>query len=148
MSSYIEITSDSIFAESYKMNIKNNYSAPVYITQIVIEGQPIVIAKEIEVIKEDTDSQALYEVQELPIENNFIDEESFANSLAEIKLLTKKDARNFIEIEAIGAPHLQIGDVVSVESGFNKITYNYKIIKNQEQLDGDYIQTLTLERKL
>jgi hypothetical protein len=148
MSSYIEITSDSIFAESYKMNIKNNYSAPVYITQIVIEGQPIVIAKEIEVIEEDTDSQALYGVQELAIENNFIDEESFARSLAEIKLLVKKDARNFIEIEVIGAPHLQIGDVVSAEGGFDKIAYNYTIVKNQEQLDGDYIQTLTLERKL
>lgn len=147
-SSKIEITSDYIFAESYKMNIRNNYSAPVYITQIVIEGQPIVIAKSIEVTKEDTTSQGLYGIQELIIENNFIDEESFAEDLAEIKLLTKKDARNFIEIEAIGAPHLQVGDVVSVEGGFDNITYNYKIIRNQEQLEGDYTQKLTLERKL
>lgn len=146
--SQLSITSSSLFAESFKLNIKNSYTEPVYLYHFELFGQPIVIEKEIDIIREDSVSQGLYDVQELQIENNFIDDEFYAASLAETKLATMKEPRNFLEIEVVGVPYLQVGDVVSVEESFDGIFGNYTIVKNSWQLDGDFVQKLTLEKKI
>jgi hypothetical protein len=148
LSAYVEITSYSLFSESLKMNFKNTYNDIVYLTHIAVYGQPIVTQAIIEVIKEDLESQRLYDVQELQIENNFIDMETYAENLAVQKLEELKNPRNFIRAEVIGAPHLQAGDIVTVQEGFDGQTDNYTIVKDRWQLDGDFIQNLELEKKI
>jgi len=81
ISSDIEMTSYYIFGESIKINLKNNNANTAYFTTFRVYGEPIVIESRIEVIKEDLNSQKLYDVQELQIENDYIDSETFAESL-------------------------------------------------------------------
>jgi hypothetical protein len=148
LSAYVEMTSYSLFSESLKMNFKNNYNDIVYLTHIAVYGQPIVTQAIIEVIKEDMESQRLYDVQELQIENNFIDMETYAENLAVQKLEELKSPRNFVRAEVIGAPHLQAGDIVTMQEGFDGQMDSYTIVKDRWQLQGDFIQNLKLEKKV
>lgn len=144
----LTITSYSLFAESLKLNIHNAGGVDAYFTTFLIYGEPIVVKTKIEVIEEDAASQILYDVQELQIENDFIDSEEYATNLAVQRLDQLKEPRNFITMDVVGVPYLQLGDIVGVEGGFDRVSKNYSIVKNRWQLTDDFIQSLELERKI
>jgi hypothetical protein len=144
----VSISSYSIFQESIKVNIKNNYGSTVYITKFNITGDPIVIKSRIEVIKEDTNSQSLYDTQILAIENDLMDDPNYAITLAQSKLAEMKDPMDAISIECIGTPFLRVGDIVSVQRSFDSTFENFQIIKNRWQFDGDFMQNLELQKKV
>lgn len=148
LSSYVVLSSHSLFAESLKLNIQNTYNDSAYITNIVVYGQPVVTDYIIEAVQEDLESQKLYGIQELQIENNFIDLESYAENLAVQKLEELKEPRNFIQAEVVGAPHLQVGDIVTMQEGFDGQSDTYTINKNRWQFSEDFIQNLELEKKI
>ena len=144
----IQITSSSIFQESIKVNIKNTSGSTLYITTFNVVGDPIVIKSRIEVVKEDTNSQSLYNTQILTIENNLMDDEDYATNLAIKKLSELKDPLDALSVEAVGAPFLRVGDIVSVQRSFDSVYENFQIISNRWQFDGDFMQTLTVQKKV
>lgn len=148
ISSSITISSYFIFKESMRINLHNANASTAYLTRFRIYGDPIVIARRIEDVREDTDSQAIYDVQELQIENNLITTDEFAETLAIQKLAELKDPRDFIKIEAIGVPYLQLGDKVRVQRSFNGDYENFHIVKNAWSFSEDFTQTLELEKKV
>jgi len=99
-------------------------------------------------VKEDANSQSLYDTQILAIENDLMDDETYANTLASQKLLEMKDPLDSISIECVGAPFLKVGDIVSVQRSFDGTFENFQIIKNRWQFDGDFMQTLELQKKV
>lgn len=144
----IQITSYSIFQESIKVNIKNNFGSTVYITKFNVTGDPIVTKSRIEVVAEDANSQSLYDTQILAIENNLMDNDGYAETLAAQKLSEMKDPIDTISIEVIGAPFLRVGDIVSVQRSFDGTYQNFQIIKARWRMDGDFMQNLELQKKL
>ena len=148
VSSDIEISSYSIFQESIKVNIKNNSSSTVYITKFTITGDPIVIKSRIEIVKEDSNSKSLYGTQILSIENNLLDDEDYAETLAEKKLNELKEPLDTIKIDCVGVPYLRVGDIVSAQRSFDGKSENFQIIKNRWQLIDDFVQHLTLQKKV
>jgi hypothetical protein len=148
ISSSITISSYYIFRESMRINLHNANAATAYLRTFRIKGDPIVISRRIEVIEEDTSSQAIYDTQELQIENNFITTDTFANTLAVQKKAELKDPRDFIKIDAVGVPYLQLGDIVSVQRSFAGEYENFHIVRNSWSFQGDFIQTLELEKKV
>jgi photosystem II stability/assembly factor-like uncharacterized protein len=148
ISTSISISSYYIFRESMRINLYNNNASTAYLTTFKIKGDPIVIARRIEVIEEDTNSQSIYDIQELQIENNFITTDDFANILAIQKLAELKDSRDFIKIEAVGVPYLQLGDRISVQRSFNGDYEDFHIVKNSWSLSDDFMQSLELEKKV
>ena len=148
ISSSISISSYSIFRESMRINLRNENASTAYLTRFRIYGDPIVIARRIEIIKEDTNAQAIYNVQELQIENNLITSDAFAETLAVQKLAELKDPRDFITIDVVGVPYLQLGDMVSVQCSYAGEYKNFCIVKNSWSFKDDFIQTLDLEKKV
>ncbi len=147
-SSNISIISYSIFQESIKVNIRNNSASSIYITKFTITGDPIVTKTRIEVIKEDSNSISLYDTQILTIENDLMDDESYAEILASKKLSEMKDPLDTVSIEIIGVPFLKVGDIVSVQRSYSGKSDNFQIIKNKWQFSDDLMQTLTLQKKV
>ena len=148
ISSSVSISSYFIFRESMRINLRNENASTAYLTRFRIYGDPIVIARRIEIIEEDTNAQAIYDVQELQIENNLITDDTFAETLASQKLAELKDPRDFISITAIGVPYLQLGDIVRVQRSYNGEYENFHIVKNNWSFTDDFIQKLELEKKI
>lgn len=144
VSSYLAITSHYVFSESIKINIVSTYPETIYITKFQVLGQPIVVKKNIQYVAEDYKSQRLYDVQELQIENDLIDSEEYAKLLGDQKLAELKDPRDLIQIECIGVPYLQLGDLVRVQNSFEGTYDNYFISKNRWRMDGEFVQNLDL----
>ena len=131
-----------------RINLHNANASTAYLRTFRLYGDPVVIARRIEEIQEDTDSQAIYDVQELQIENNFITTDAFAVTLATQKLAELKDPRDFIKIDVVGVPYLQLGDIVSVQRSFAGDYENFHIVRNSWSFQGDFMQTLELEKKV
>jgi hypothetical protein len=148
LSSYVEISSIAKFQESTKINLKNNYGSTVYITKLQIKGDPIATKSRIEVIEEDVSSKALYDTQILAIENDLIDDETFANDLAAQKLAELKDPMDFITIDVVGVPYLQCGDKISVQRSFDGEMENFYIVSNRWKVDDDFTQSLELQKRV
>lgn len=144
----IQITSSSIFQESIKVNIKNTSGSTLYITKFTVVGDPIVIKSRIEVVKEDVNSQSLYDTQILAIENNLMDDETYATELAIKKLSELKNPLDALTIECVGVPFLRVGDIVSVQRDFAGTFDNFQVIKNRWQFDTDFMQTLEVQKKV
>jgi hypothetical protein len=147
ISSYITISSSSVFIESSKINLQNSYGAIAYITKFQLKGDPIVTKSRIEVVKEDTNSIALYDTQILAIENDLIDTDAYAGYIASQKLYEMKDPHDFITIEVVGVPYLVVGDRVNVQRSFGGETEDFHVISNRWRMEDDFTQTLELEKK-
>jgi hypothetical protein len=147
ISSYITISSSSVFIESSKINLQNSYGAIAYITKFQLKGDPIVTKSRIEVVKEDTDSISLYDTQILAIENDLIDTDGYAGYIASQKLYEMKDPHDFITIEVVGVPYLVVGDRVNVQRSFGGETEDFHVISNRWRMEDDFTQTLELEKK-
>ncbi len=148
ISSDISISSYYIFRDSMRLNLHNANASTAYLTTFQIYGDPIVTARYIKEIKEDKNSEAIYDTQKLNIENNLITTDSFASDLATQKLAELKDSRDFIKIDAVGVPYLQLGDMVKVQRSFDGTYEKFIIIENSWSFQDDFTQTLTLEKKV
>jgi hypothetical protein len=149
LSAYLSISSYSIFRESIRINIANSHPTDtIYITTINITGDPIVTKSRVESTEEDQPSQSIYGVQILSIENDLIDDQDYADTLAEQRLAELKDPLDFIRIEAVGVPFLEPGDKVNVERSFDGTKEDFYIVSNRWRQDDDFIQTLELQKKV
>jgi hypothetical protein len=113
--SYVVVTSYEDFAESARVNFKNNDSVTLYITTLKLYGSPAKVSQDIVVEKKDDDSIAIFGIQTLQIENNFINSVEDAETLATNKLIELKDPKTHLHANVIGEPSLKIGEVVSIQ---------------------------------
>lgn len=146
--SLVSLSSLYNFGTSVRMNFYNGDPSPVYITQLVLYGTPAKIKSDIEVLAEDEDSIKIYGKQQLVIENDLIQSEAMAKSIASYKLDIYKDPINTVKIENVGIPYLEVGDKITVEDNYDGRFTDYTIIGHRWQLLGndDFIQNLDLQK--
>jgi len=111
----ITINSFITYADACYLEVQNHAPVDIYFTRFQVRANPLQIWKWISIRQEDEWSVAEYGVQEIAIENNFIDDEQMANDIAEVEVKRWKNAKNGFKATILGVPYLQIGDVVGLE---------------------------------
>jgi len=139
------------FAESARINFRNNSGATAYITTLTIWAAPAT-AVDIFEEAEDSDSITIYGDQVLQIENNLINSRNIAKSLAYQRLEELKNPRTHLHSSMIGKPYLQVGDIIQVQDSYldslGSGTYQNLIIKNNRwQVTDEFTQTIEFEKR-
>jgi len=111
----VTVSSYAGFAESARINFKNNSEDTLYITTLQLYASPAKVTQDIQVEKEDEASILIYGRQTLQIENNFINSRDDAETLATNKLIELKDPRTHLRLSTVGDPSLKLGDVITVQ---------------------------------
>lgn len=117
----IALTSTYNFGNTYRMTFTNSGNAPVYITKIVLFGQPAKVTA----IKGDTQSDAVsierYGInpdnnkQTYTIENDLVQDLATANTMAWLLVDINKNPHGRYDIDNFVVPQLQFGDPVNIE---------------------------------
>lgn len=141
MTSSVSIVRVDQFAEAAKLHIRNSSTTTnVYITSLVISGRPAKIERELYYRAEDDSSLTAYEERKLTVENDFIQNETWAESLAQMILDDYAEIENLQRITIRAMPSLQLGDLVSWQGRYWRI-FN---IKTRLSPSEGFIQELML----
>jgi hypothetical protein len=144
ITSKVSISVDE-FATSAKLTITNSYGGIAYLTLLRLRGTPAVVTSEIEQTYSDADSIEDYGTKELKIDNDFIDDDSFAYYMARAIVRKYKSQLRRIRITVPGLPQLQISDKVYVEDRDTATKAYYRVMKIRTRMSpGQFLQTLTL----
>lgn len=117
----ITISSTAQFSTSYQINFSNTNAFDVYVTQVILFGQPAEVTSTLNVRQQDDTSVANYDEQTLEIDNDFIQTEVDAISKAQIILQDYSNYGSVRQITVKGSPAYQIRD--TVELGIDETTY-------------------------
>lgn len=136
----ISVVDTDLFSTSAKVTFANSSATPAYITNLIIYGKPATVIKKIALRVQDDDSVAAFDERPILIENNYIQDNSAANSVALSILNYYKNYSNTIEFEVKGTYALQLGDNIHV--GIDNIDQVYTITKITNTLDGKFRQII------
>jgi len=119
------------FTETAKLTITNNASQKAYITFLRLVGTPAVETSQVAQEYSDDVSISKYEEKVLMIENDFIDDDTFAYYLARTIVRKYKDPLKRIKIRVRGIPRLQLKDKVNVYDRDLSEYKNYRVMRIQ-----------------
>jgi len=149
LTAYLTITDFVVKAKKATMKINNIHPTDiVYLTFFQVKGEPATILQEMEVEVKDTESISLYRDKYLEIENEYIQDLDEAEALAKRIIIERRNPLTFIEIEAVGNPEINVGDVVTVQDNYDGTTKDLFVVGNRLSFSGDVIQNLRLESKI
>lgn len=130
------------FGTSTKLEIENTSGTSLYLTKMQLRGDPAIESSAVLIEAEDTTSIARYGVQPtggLVIENKYAVDEEYAQSLADLFVEQYGTPNSKVIIKGRAVPHLQLGDMVSVNNSYLGETYIMRIIQIKEQFSaGQY----------
>lgn len=142
----IDLDSHSRFATSYLMTFTNSGSQTAYLRVIELWATPAKVIKTIDITQSDATSVAKYDEQSpQPIQNNFIQDETTANSIALVMIEDYKEYGSIVTLQVRSNPALQIGDAIDVD--LDGIEGTYVITKTYNRYLGSKAdQTLTARK--
>lgn len=120
----VTLTASSTFSTSYKMTFTNSNSVSIWISQIQLYGTPARISSRVYVRKEDTTSTALFDEKVVTINNDYIQDEGAANSIAQIVISDQAGLTDRRKMLVKGVPNLQIADLVAYNDNITGQTYS------------------------
>lgn len=147
VSSSVTVSLDA-FTDTAKLTIVNNSGSTCFITLLRIMGTPAVITSQVLQIYEDTDSVTKYNKRLLEIENDFIDNDSFAYYLARAIVTKYKSPLRQIRIRVRGIPHLQLKDKVSVYDRDLGEYKSYRVVQIQGIMSGGAFEQILRLREV
>lgn len=140
LSSSITFTNVGTFAKAVKYRIANSSSSTAYLTQLVLSGRVAKHTSDLYYRDSDSSSVTAFQERVLRIENDYIQDESWANSYAKMILNDYSDIENLQKITIRALPQLQLGDLVSWQGHYFRI-YDIKAKLNPGQ---GFVQELTM----
>lgn len=144
VTSDLDLTIDKL-VKNAKLTLENTSISTIYVDFLRLRGTPATIVSEIEEMYEDTSSSENYGRKEVVIENDFIDDTSFAYYLARAIVRRYKDPQRKYRISINAAPQLQVKDVVSVQDMDTNSYSNYRIMRIEGHMTPfNFTQTLTV----
>lgn len=123
LTSNITITEQVDFSKATKVTFSNSTSTDAYITNLQITGTPAIVVKEIFLREQDDTSITKYEEQVLEIENEYIQSENDARTIALVLLQFYSEAGSIYEADVKGSPALQLNDQVTINLGTDDTGY-------------------------
>lgn len=119
------------FSTGAKLEVTNNDTSTVYLTLLKLRGTPAERKDETRVVCEDATSIGNYGVVPsggLTVDNKYIVDEDYAEILGDQIIEWYKDPRRRIELKGRAAPHLQLGDMISIKNANTGIEHIMRII--------------------
>lgn len=145
VTSYVSITAVYLFAKAVKLTFSNAGPYNAYLTTLLIDGTPAQIVRNIKYTATDPVSIGKYGVIKHDIDNDFIQTNDNAESVAETIVNYYSEYGSIIECNIKGNPALQIGDCIAVD--ITNYTGNYNITKIVNiYSDNGYSQRLTMRK--
>lgn len=133
------------FAQDAKLTITNSSGVTVYLVSLRLMGTPAIITSTIQQSYQDDNSINKFDESILKIENDFIDNDSFAKYLAKAIVTKYKDPLKRVRILIRGVPHLQLLDKIQVYDRDLATYKNYRVMGIQGTYAlGEFLQWLTL----
>lgn len=114
----LSLDSTDLFSTAMKLTFSNSGSLPIYLTRLEIHATPAKVAQEIYVREQDDTSVGTmegYEEHVHKIENDYIQDDVAATSIAKIILADRAEDDDQMILIVKGVPQLQIGDVVTYD---------------------------------
>lgn len=147
INSGVTVIATELKTNTYEITIQNTNPFSVNINQMELWGQPGKQVSVEPIIYEniETDSIDKYEIQDYPIDNNFIQSVEQARSLALTILDEYSEYADIVEAEVKGNPALQLSDIVEIEHDNYSGQYRIIGIKNKLQ-DQKFTQILRLRK--
>lgn len=140
ISSSVTITRIDRFTTSAKIIFNNANTAVGYLTNLVISGRTAKPVADIYTRAEDSSSVTAYEERKLVIDNQFIQSQVWAESLAQMIVEDLGEAENLQVITIRAMPQLQLGDLISWQGRYWRIFH----IRNMLNPAEGFTQELTL----
>lgn len=150
ITSNVYVSSASLFTKSYKMTFRNDNPFTVYIRTMELWATPAKVVKQIYVREEESASVAQYDERPMTIENDFISNNSDAESLARRLIIDWSQYGGINQLTVKGNMALQIGDCIEVEDtpGYNGTYVITKIVNRFEgQGKAKFTQILDVARR-
>lgn len=131
------------FTKSAKLEIANASGSAAFLPLLKIRGTPATVDYEIEEVFYDSGSIEDYSENQKKIENEFIDNRTFAANLARNIVRRHKKPQGVLRLTIRGNPALQLRDRITVRDPDLNTTKEYRIIGIQGVLEGGgFTQTL------
>lgn len=121
ISSSIAIKSISKFAKACKIVLQNNGTDDGFLTNLVITGRAVVKAADVYSRFQDDSSVTAYQEQPFKLENPYIQNQTWANSYAQMILNDFAEPENLQKIKIRALPELQLGDLISWQGRYWRI---------------------------
>lgn len=121
VTSSVSIITNGEFAKSAKYTFTNNTAASAYITEMTINGRPAKVTEEVYQRQQISASVTAYEERRYPIENDLIQSQAQAETLAASILLDYAFPEKLQEIVIKARPELQLGDLVSWQGRHHRV---------------------------
>lgn len=134
----ITLVSSDEFAKAAKYVFSSSENG--FITGMEIFGRPARVINDIYLRAQDDSSITAYEERSYKVENDYIQDLSWANSLAQILLNDYSEIENLQKITVRAMPTLQLGDLVSWQGRYWRI---YGIRTRLDPSEG-FVQELTM----
>ena len=142
----ISLDSVSKFATAMKLTFTNNGTKTAIIDRLEVWAEPARIQNRIYVIEKDSASITEYEEQPVKIENNYIQDEAAATSIARLIIADRAEPDDERTLTVKGVPQLQVGDFVRYVDRVGNNTYYVKRIGGILSTDG-LKQTVTIVKR-
>lgn len=136
----VSLKSITNFAQTSRLVFTNSYGTSVYLTVLDIWGRPARKTGDIYYKEKMGSSITAYEERVLVVDNEYIQDASWAQSYAGMILQDFASPENIQELIIRAVPELQLGDLISWQGRYWRI-YD---IKGQLDADVGFIQTLKL----
>lgn len=138
--SSVSVKSISNFSQASKIVFQNNSSSNLYLTSVVISGRSAKNIQDIYIRSQDDSSVTAYQERLQSIDNNFINDPTWAASLARMLLDDYSSPENLQRITIRAIPELQLGDLISWQGRYWRIFD----IKSTLDANSGFIQELLL----
>lgn len=145
VSSSVLIKSTDVFAKSAKYVLNNTTGATAYITAFTISGRWAIPRYDTPITRTTTDQSSVtaYDEKSIQIENDYIQDATWAESFGQMVVNRYAEPGNLQNITVRAKPFLHFGDSISWQ-GHDWIIFN---LKNKISSGDGYIQELSLIKK-
>lgn len=140
LTSSVSVKNVGTFAKAVKYRFQNSSSSIAYVTQFQLNGRVAKHTSDLYYREKDDSSVTAYQERVQTIQNDYIQNASWAATYARMILNDFSDVENLQKITIRAIPELQLGDLISWQGRYWRVFD----IKAQLSVSTGFIQELTL----
>lgn len=138
--SSVNVKNTSKFSKAIKITFTNLSTTNLFLTDLRLYGRPAKVISNVYYRGKDDSSVTAYQEHPYNVDNAFIQNETWAQSLAQMILNDFSEVENLQKITIRAIPELQLGDLVSWQGRYWRV-FEIKAVLNASQ---GFTQQLTL----